>query len=327
MTGSVLAEAAALAARGETFVLATVVWRRAPSSGQIGSKALVLPDGSMRGWLGGACATPAVRREATSALADGRARLLLLGVPAEIADTFGDGVEVIPMACGSEGALAVYLEPVVPAPLVVAVGDSPAVSTLAGLARELGWRVAVALGADDFDTAAVDSGTAVVVATQGHDDEAALQAALRTPAGYIGLVASRQRAEVTFGYLRDRGVAEEDLDRVQAPAGINLGSTDHSEIAVAVLAELVARRARGELRAPVAAPAAPATAVDPVCGMTVEIATARWTLERDGQTWYFCNPGCLKAFESTGHASSPEHVGMPGMGPPNRRGHGDVVSD
>jgi xanthine dehydrogenase accessory factor len=300
VTGPVLAEAAELTGRGEPFVLATVVWRRAPSSGQIGSKAMVLPDGSMRGWLGGACATPAVRREAVTALADGRARLLLLGVPAEVADAFGDGVEVIPMACGSEGALAVYLEPVVPAPLVVAVGDSPAVSTLAGLARELGWRVATASGADDFDADAVDAGTAVVVATQGHDDEAALQAALRTPAGYIGLVASRQRAEVTFGYLRDRGVADADLDRVQAPAGLDLGSTDHREIAVAVLAELVARRARGELRKPMAATAAaPATAVDPICGMTVEIATAKWSLERDGQTWYFCNPGCLEAFKSS----------------------------
>jgi xanthine dehydrogenase accessory factor len=312
VTGSMIAEAAALTARGEQFVLATVVWRRAPSSGQVGSKAIVLPDGSMRGWLGGACATPAVRREATSALADGRSRLLLLGVPEEVATALGDGVEVIPMACGSEGALAVYLEPVVPAPLVVAVGDSPAVSTLAGLVREVGWRAAVAPGADDIDANAIDGRAAVVVATQGHDDEAALQAALRTPAGYIGLIASRQRAEVTFGYLRDRGVAEADLARVQAPAGLDLGSTDHREIAVAVLAELVARRARGELRpAPIAAPAAD-TAVDPVCGMSVEIATARWTLERDGQTWYFCNPGCLETFKSS---VSHDHVGLAGHDP------------
>ena len=185
MTGSVLVEAAELAARGEPFVLATVVWRRAPSSGQIGSKAMVLPDGSMRGWLGGACAPPAVRREAVTALADGRPRLLLLGVPAEVADAFGDGVEVIPMACGSEGALAVYLEPVVPAPLVVAVGDSPAVSTLAGLARELGWRVATASGADDFDADAVDAGPAAGRAGTGGCAVRAFPARLRARAGLI----------------------------------------------------------------------------------------------------------------------------------------------
>jgi xanthine dehydrogenase accessory factor len=292
-----LTEAAALERRGEPFVLATVVWRRAPSSGHVGSKALVMPDGSMRGWLGGACAQPAVRSEALSALADGRSRLLLLGVPPEAAAALGEGAVVVPMACGSEGSLAVYLEPVVPAPLVVAVGVSPAVDTLAALVRDLGWRAAVAETPEDIAAHPVDAGTAIVVATQGHDDEAALQAALATGAGYVGLVASRKRAETTLGYLRDRGLAEAELSRVHAPAGLDLGSTDHREIAVAVLADLVARRAAGGLQVPISASEpAPAQAVDPVCGMTVDVAAARWTTERDGQTWYFCSPGCLEAF-------------------------------
>lgn len=337
MTDSVLTEAAALEQRGEAFVLATVVWRRRPSSGRIGSKALVLSDGTTRGWLGGACATPTVRRHAATALTDGRARLLLLGVPPEIASAFGDeDVEVVPMACGSEGELAVYLEPVVPAPLVLAVGDSPAVSTLVSLARELGWRAEAVSTGDELAGADIDGGTAIVVATQGHDDEAALQAALRTSAPYVGLVASRTRAELTLGYLRDRGVPDDDLARVQAPAGIDLGSIDHREIAVAVLAELVSRRAAGMLRPRPAEHAhtgghhhrahhsdhgdsgdhdhpdhhghhhghehanepRPGDAIDPICGMTVEIATARWILERDGQTWYFCNPRCLETFRA-----------------------------
>ncbi len=332
MSESVLTEAAALEQRGEPFVLATVVWRRRPSSGRIGSKALVLADGTTRGWLGGACATPTVRRHAATALADGRARLLLLGVPPEIASAFGDeDVEVVPMACGSEGELAVYLEPVLPAPLVIAVGDSPAVSTLVSLVRELGWRASAVSTGDELAATRIDTGTAIVIATQGHDDEASLLAAVRTPAAYIGLVASRTRAELTLGYLRDRGVSDDDLARVQAPAGLDLGSIDHREIAVAVLAELVARRAAGELRSPVRAgqPQAghldngahaahgthnhqhghdhphdhadepgPGEAIDPICGMTVEIATARWTLEHDGTTWYFCNPRCLETFRT-----------------------------
>lgn len=303
-TGSVLAEAAALAERGETFVLATVVWRRAPSSGQVGSKALVLPDGTLRGWLGGACSAPTVRRQAAEVLREGRARLLLLGVPSEVAATLGEGVEVYPMACGSEGALAVYLEPVVPAPLVVMVGDSPAVTTLAGLARELGWRTAVLATPEELSGQPVDSGAAIVVATQGHDDESALEAALRTPAGYVGLVASRKRAGSVLEYLRGQGIADDDLARVQAPAGLDLGSTEHQEIAVAVLAELVARRAAGTLAPrPVeesgeAAGAEQGEAIDPICGMTVDIATARWTLERDGQTFYFCARGCLERFRA-----------------------------
>jgi xanthine dehydrogenase accessory factor len=307
VTESIHAAAAALEERGEPFVLATVVWRRAPSSGRIGSKAIVLADGSMRGWLGGACAAPAVRRHAATTLQDGRARLLLLGVPEEVAAAFGNDVDLVPMACGSEGELAVYLEPVVPAPLVIAVGDSPAVDTLIELARTLGWRAAAARTPEELAAHDTDSGTAIVVATQGHDDEASLQAALQKPAAYIGLVASRKRAESTLGYLRDRGMADDDLARVQAPAGLDLGSIDHREIAVAVLADLVARRAAGELVAQPGSgehaghetePAAVTEAVDPICGMTVEIATARWTYEHDGQMWYFCCPGCLEQFKS-----------------------------
>src|ERR671911_508808 len=143
MTDAILAEAADRAARNEAFVLATVVWRRAPSSGQVGSRALVFGDGAMRGWLGGACAQPTVRREALTAMQDGHSRLILLGIPPEAADAFGEGAVVKPMACGSEGALAVYVEPFVPVPLVVAVGRSPAVTTLIALADDLGWRSTV----------------------------------------------------------------------------------------------------------------------------------------------------------------------------------------
>ena len=316
MTDAVLAEAAALSERGEAFVLATVVWRRAPSSGQLSSKALILADGTMRGWLGGACAQPTVRREALMSLDDGSTRLLLLGLPAEAADVFGAGVVVVPMECGSEGALAVSLEPVVPAPLVVAIGGSPAVDTLASLARGLGWRAVVVETAEALASQPVDVGTAVVVATQGHDDEAALQAALRTPADYVGLVASRKRAASTLGYLRDRGVPEADLSRVQAPAGLDLGATDHREIAVAILAELVARRARGELRPPVAArEKAPPTATDPVCGMPVEVATSRWHTDHGSRRWYFCSPSCLHSFTADPEAfvnrSSPSSTDSP----------------
>jgi xanthine dehydrogenase accessory factor len=298
MIDAVLAEATALSERGVAFVLATVVWRRAPSSGQVGSKALIVADGTMHGWLGGACAQPTVRREALTSLDDGRMRLLLLGLPAEAAEAFGEGVVVVPMECGSEGALAISLEPVVPAPLVVAIGASPAVDTLAALARGLRWRAVVVESVEDLASQPVDPGTAVVVATQGHDDEVALQAALKTRAGYIGLVASRKRAAATLGYLRDRGVPDSDLSRVQAPAGLDLGSTDHREIAVAILAELVTRRARGELRHPVARvrPRPTAAAVDPVCGMSVEIATSRWHADHGGRRWYFCGPGCLHSF-------------------------------
>ena len=287
--------------RGEPCVLATVVWRRAPSSGKEGAKALIGPDGAVRGWLGGACAEPAVVREALLALEDGAPRLMFLGPADELEGRRRDGMVSVPIACQSEGALEVYLEPLFPAPHLVAVGRSPAAVALAGIATALGWRAAAV---DDADLAAAGAGPGsyVVVATQGHYDEEALEQALATGAAYVGLVASRTRAEAVLGYLRQRGVPEEDLARVHAPAGLDLGRIPPEEIAVAIAGEIVRLRAEGALRpgAP-AAGEAPATAVDPVCGMTVDVATSRHRLERDGEVVHFCCAGCLAAFEAGAH--------------------------
>ena len=127
-------------ARGEPFVLATVVWRRAPSSGKEGATALITPDRTVRGWLGGACAEPTVVREALKALEEGSPRLLFLGPPEELEGRARDGVVTVPIACQSEGALEVYVEPVLPQPQLVAIGRSPAADALAALAAGLGWR-------------------------------------------------------------------------------------------------------------------------------------------------------------------------------------------
>ncbi len=285
-----------LSSRGEPFVLATVVWRRSPSSGKEGATALITPDGTVRGWLGGACAEPTVVREARRALEQGRPQLLFLGPPEELPEHARDGVVAVPIACQSEGALEVYMEPVLPQPNVVAIGRSPVAETLAHLAEALGWRSAYV---DDPspDLSGVDDRTYVVVATQGHYDEEALQRALETPAAYVGLIASRRRAGSVLGYLRDRGVPEETLARVRAPAGLDLGRVSTEEIAVAVLAEIVQLRAAGELAA---GPRAEARheELDPVCGMTVEVATARYRTVHEGRTSYFCSAGCLQRFEA-----------------------------
>jgi xanthine dehydrogenase accessory factor len=314
MRPDVLRLAAELSARGEPYVLATVVWRRAPSSGQEGATALITPDRAVRGWIGGACAEPTVVREALRTIEEGSPRLLFLGTPEELDAHRRDGVVTVPIACQSEGALEVYVEPVLPQPQLVAIGRSPAALALTAMASGLGWRsvavdddgdAAVHPGADrvvttlDLDEAGIDDRSYVVVATQGHYDEQALQRALATPAPYVGLVASRRRAEAVLGYLRDRGVADDALARVHAPAGLDLGRVASEEIAVAILAEIVALRARGEL--PAASPvevAPPHEALDPVCGMTVEVATARHRTVHEGQTYYFCAAGCLAAFEA-----------------------------
>ena len=314
MDVSVLAEAVEFTSQRVPYVLATVVWRRGPSSGRQGSKAVVLADGTVRGWLGGACAEPSVVRHARECLETGEPALLFLGQPDELDGRSQEGVRSIAMACESEGALEVYLEPHRPEPQVIVVGRSPAVDALAEMALSLGWGATVIDDGGDADEhnrpelvrnkldlsdLGIDGATAVVVATQGHYDDLALEAALASRAGYVGLIASKKRASGVLDHLRSRGVAAAELDRVQAPAGLDLGAVANAEIAVAVMADLVARRARGELVAHGSAQAPPRVeAIDPVCGMTVLVDDAKYHTVHEGVDYWFCAPGCLRAFTS-----------------------------
>ncbi len=285
----VLRLAAELRDRGEPFVLATVTWRQGPSSGKGGAKAVIRPDGSVTGWIGGACARPTVVREALASLGDGTPRLLSLGIEERRPD-----VVAVPMACASEGAMEVYVEPILPAPDLHIVGSSPMSETLATLAAALGWRVT---RLDEARFGDLTEASMVVIATQGDYDEPALEAALATPARYVGLVASAKRAAWVVEWLRERGASDDALARLRSPAGLDLGSVEHTEIAVAILAELVALRASGGFTETVAV-RPPRTAIDPVCEMTVDVATARFVSEWEGDEYYFCAAGCQRAFEA-----------------------------
>ena len=288
----VLARAGRLREEGRAFVLATVVWARGPSSGKSGCKAVIHPDGRVEGWLGGACAVPTVVRQALEALRDGRARLLSLGRTDGRA-----GVTEAPMACDSEGEMEVFVEPMAPAPRLVIVGSSPMTAVLAEIAGAVGWRTWTAAEASQLgEIGRQAEGSYAVVATQGVFDEPALAAVLRTSAVYVGLVASEKRASAALSWLRGNGVSEEDLSRVQAPAGMDLGSTTHEEMAVSVMAGLVAFKSS----APgVAAPPVelPEQATDPVCGMSVDIASAAFTARHAGETFFFCAAGCQTTFQ------------------------------
>jgi len=242
----VLEEMGELTRRGEPFALATVVWRQSPSSSQPGARAIITAAGELHGWIGGACAEPVVISEAQHVMKEGTARLLLLGTPEQFGAAVPDGMTVIPISCQSEGALEVYIEPVLPVPHLVIVGDSPMARTLASLAGALGWQADLVRG-PDFTPEAADGRSMIVVATQGHDDEDVLERAVAVRPAYLGLVGSRRRGATVLGYLADRGVPRDQLDRVRVPAGLDLGPTTHQEIAVAILAELVQLRASGAL--------------------------------------------------------------------------------
>ena len=295
MNRELLELATELSRRHQPFLVATVVWARGPSSGKRGSTAIIQADGSINGWIGGACAAPVVARESREAMADGKPRLLFLGTEEDIAGIDRPEVITVPISCTSEGALEVFLEPNLPQPHLVVTGNSPAVDTLVSLARTLDWRVDMV--DDRLEMPEVSSSSAIVIATQGHYDEPAVEAALSTGAGYIGLVASAKRAETVLGYLRDRGFGQDQLGRVRAPAGMDLGHIAHKEIGVSIIADLVRRRAAGELSGWPIPAEDPHIAIDPVCQMEVEVAAARWIADHDGETFYFCAPGCKAAFE------------------------------
>jgi xanthine dehydrogenase accessory factor len=295
---------------GQEFALATVVWRQGPSSGQQGARAIITVDGDLHGWIGGACAEPVVIREAREVIRSRESRLLLLGAAERFGAAVPDGMAVIPISCQSEGALEVYIEPVVPPPHLVIVGRSPMAHTLADLATALGWRTDLRDG-PEFSSADLNARSLVVIATQGHGDEEAVEHAVAADPAFVGLVASERRGEAIRGYLADRGVPRDRLDRVRAPVGLDLGHTSHREIAVAILAELVRLRAAGELPSvqPAESAAEPVQATDPVCGMTVTAGPSTHPVEHDGVTYHFCCVGCRDtfardpgAYTGTGHA-------------------------
>jgi xanthine dehydrogenase accessory factor len=329
MTRSIFARAAALEEAGRPFVVATVVAVARPTSARPGASGIVHPDGTIEGWVGGSCAQPVVVREALHALADGQPRLLRLSKDAPAEGRRGDGIIELVMTCHSGGTLEIYVEPHLPAPVLWIAGTTPIAGALATLGAASGWRVSVfdpVAMAEDYPTAErVSQETALgrvdpeaspylVVATQGVWDEEALAAGLRRNASYVGLVASPTRANVVRQWLREEtGLADERLAALRAPAGMDLGAETAEEIAVSILAELVqVRRGRASF---VAAPG-PATLagsagvavtplqpvvddivlLDPVCGMTVDRATARHLAEHDGMVYAFCSIGCRTRF-------------------------------
>lgn len=304
---------ARLRAAGEPFVRATVVRREAPISATVGDRAIVTADGIAAGWIGGVgCAETAVLRESRAVLETGEPKLI--GLAPEPESIERPGLEAFPLTCHSGGTLEVFVDPVNTAPRLVVIGGSAVATAVTGGAGDLGFHVTVVDPADGASPAAdevlattdqreivesVGAANAVVVASVGEFDARGVAAAIELNAPYVGLVASRRRAEEVFERAADLlGVEAADVaDRVRSPAGIDIDADRPAEIGVSILGELVAQReSLGPADDGAQASAEPETAVDPVCGMTVHIEDAAATVEHDGETYYFCGQGCADAF-------------------------------
>ena len=262
-----------LKARGEAFALATVVRTVAATAAKAGAKAIVRSDGTISdGWIGGGCARGAVVQAAREAIADGKARLISVQ-PLDVLQEHGvgpgderEGVRFARNACPSHGTMDIFVEPVLPRPEVVLCGSSPVAVAIADLARRIGFDVTVcAQGAEQGAFAEVerridgyrppasnDGERFIVVSTQSRGDEAALEGALAADAAYVAFVGSRRKAETLKAALARRGVDERRLAALRSPAGLDLGAVGPEEIALSILAEIIAFR-RGRDRRETAA--------------------------------------------------------------------------
>ncbi|HWO63897.1 MAG TPA: XdhC family protein [Umezawaea sp.] len=261
------------------FVLATVVRAERPTSARPGDRALVLPDGSMEGFVGGTCAESTVRLQCLRLLATGESTLLRITPTAE-AETVADGVVTVGNPCLSGGSLDIFLEAMLPPMLVHVHGDGPVARALVDVGRAVGHDVREAGPTLPHDLAVL------VVASHGRDEEPLLTAALRAEVPYVGLVASRRRGRAVLAALP---VTDEQRSRVRTPAGLDIGARTPAEVALSVYAEVVSEHVR--TREP-----DPTTAVDPVCGMAVTIGESTPSLVDDGTTRYFCGTGCREAY-------------------------------
>lgn len=288
----VLQHAARLRAAREPFVLATVTVSMRPTSARAGSRAVITRDGALFGWVGGACSQPAVVRQAQDVLQHGEPRVLRLSP--EAGQPQRDGIIELPIACHSGGTLEIFLEPFLPDPLLAVYGDSPVATVLRELAPAFGFDARPGTA----ELSELEDAAFVVVATMGVDDEAALEFVLQGQPAYVGMVGSRRRFSAISDYLRSRGVPTERIERIRAPAGLDIHAETPQEIALSILAEMVLVR-RTPASVPSVAPVeqAPNLVVDPICGMLVDLASARHTLEIDGQVLGFCCPACKRLYQ------------------------------
>jgi xanthine dehydrogenase accessory factor len=251
----------------QAFVLATVVRTVSVTAAKAGAKAVIRPDGSIAaGWIGGGCARGAVLKAAREALNDGVPRMVSVqpeNLLAELGVSAGDSIDGVRFAknmCPSKGTMDIFVEPVLPHPALLVLGASPVALSLSAQARALGYHVTLAAPKADLqetpDADLVIDGFApgeltqarrfVVVSTQGKGDEAALRTALAVEARYHGFVGSRRKMAALRDKLAAEGVAAERLDRIKAPAGLDLGAITPEEIAMSILAEITLERRRGQ---------------------------------------------------------------------------------
>ena len=278
-----------LRADGVPFVHARVVLAERPTSAKPGDEAIVLGDGTIEGFVGGQCAQATVRTQGLAALESGSSILLRISPTPEPEQV---GKTVVHNPCLSGGTLEIFMEPVLPAPVVRVIGEAPIARALESVGAALGYHV------EAWSLAEMRTTDAVVVASHGFDEEQTLVDAVKAGIPYVGLVASPKRGRAVIDSL---DLTAEEKARISSPAGLNIGARTPEEIALSIFAEIIERRAEHTVRPglrslPMLAPEPSVTAIDPICRMTVAAVESSIHADVDGERWYFCCPGCKDTF-------------------------------
>jgi xanthine dehydrogenase accessory factor len=310
LSGPLSARARELTESGAVFVTATVVRVEHPASAQPGNVALVHDTGEIEGFVGGVCAQNSVRLYSLKAIERGEPLLLRILPDGDDAEAksganvdpghevaHDEGSVTVQNPCLSGGAIEVFLEPFLPPPRMIVAGDTPIAAALIRLAPDLGLDAVDSRGSDVGPPVPCAEDLALVVAAHGRDERAILAAALEAGVPYVGLVASRRRGTALLDLLREDGVSEELLGQIDTPAGLDIGARTPAEIALSILASIIEVRRRSSTTPRSWAAAPPATAVDPICGMSVLIDPNALSTQRGGETYYFCGEHCRQVFE------------------------------
>lgn len=268
------------------FVHARVVFAEQPTSAKPGDEAIVLADGTIVGFVGGQCAVSTVRSQGLEVLASGRSALIRIAPTPEPAQP---GKTVVHNPCQSGGTLEIFMEPVLPAPLIQVLGSSPIAMALTTLGRTMGYDL---VSWDDNGVASPElaGADALVAASHGDGEEAALEAAVHAGVPYIGLVASRKRGVAVLATLN---LDDEQKARIHTPAGFDISARSPEEVAVSILAEIIATRSKTD-QPRIVVPLG--TALDPVCHMDVAMVPTSLHADIAGHTWWFCCTGCQERF-------------------------------
>lgn len=315
-----------LKAKGEPFAAVTVVRNEAPSSGKTGDKAIANRSGILRGWVGGGCVYSIVMKEVNEALEDGKPRLVRVSPTPQSEPSLG--MKEYKMTCHSGGAMDLYIEPILPKPHLIILGKSIIGRALMRIAKAADYRITVVANdatpetfpeADnlqtDFDLTAMpfDKHTFIIVATQGDNDERALETALLVKSRYVGFICSNKKKEGVFTYLKEKGFTDDQLNAVHAPIGLDINGKTHEEVAISILAEIIQEYRTKEVDndafdAPKIAQepkpegfnfdSRPDSIINPVCGLAITKGMAKYVYEQDEQLFYFCCDGCKNKFEA-----------------------------